>query len=491
MPRFTQPLSNVFRWAGPAAWVLGLSACASVSPPVADAPVAAPLAAVSAWQAPIPSSMSGTAPDDALEPARWWRVFNDDALTALVERALETHTSVRSALAALEQARAQRDLTAAATLPSVGASASAQRAAAGSGSASSVFRAGLDASWEIDVFGARRQGLAASEAEVLSSAAQLGQARVTLAAEVALTYLEWRAQQQRLQVARDNLALQEASLQLTAWRVQAGLASQIDLEQARTTVAQTRAGVAPLEAAVAQNRNALAVLVGLPPQAELGLPLGGSIPMAAATLAVGIPADTLRQRPDIQAAEARVLAALARAAQAEAARYPSFSIGGSLDWRAPRLTDLFDPGALTRALIASVSASLWDGGANQAQVRVQQAGVEQARLALEAAMLQVFQEVEAALLALQASQQRLAHLGDAAEAAIQAETLARHRYASGLVDYLVLLDAQRTRLTAENELATARATWSADHVRLYKALGGGWSRDTLNTDLEAIAHDPR
>lgn len=489
MPRFAEPLSNVFRWAGPAAWVLGLSACASVSPPAADVPVPTPLAAVSAWQAPMP--MSDTAPDDAREPARWWRVFNDDALTALVERALEAHTSVRSAQVALEQARAQRDLTAAATLPSLRGSGSAQRAAAGSGPASNAFRAGLDAGWEIDVFGARRQALAASEAEWLSSAAQLGQARVTLAAEVALTYLEWRAQQQRLQVARDNLALQEASLQLTAWRLQAGLASQLDLEQARATAAQTRSGVAPLEASVAQNRNALAVLAGLPPQADLGLPPGGEVPVAASALAVGIPADTLRQRPDIQVAEARVLAALARAAQAEAARYPSFSIGGSLDWRAPRLMDLFDAGALTRALVASVSASLFDGGANRAQVRVQQAGVEQARLALEAAMVQAFQEVEGALLALQASRQRLAHLGEAAEAAVQAETLARHRYASGLVDYRVLLDTQRTRLAAESELATARATWSADHVRLYKALGGGWSRDTLNTDLETTAHDHR
>lgn len=476
------------RWAAPAT-VLGLLGCASAPPAVPDAQPPASVAAVVAWQAPLPPAAVAP-PSQAADLAAWWRVFGDEGLSQIIERALQAHTSVRAAQAALAQARAQRDLTAAATLPGLRAAASAQRGATAQ-TTSSSFRAGLDASWEVDVFGARGHALEASEADARASAAQLGQARVTLAAEVALTYLEWRAQQHRLQVARDNLAAQEAALQLTEWRAQAGLASQLDRDQARAAVAQTRSSVAPLEAAVAQSRQALAVLAGLPPQADLALPPEGAVPVAADTLAVAIPADTLRQRPDVQAAEARLQAAVARVGQTRAAGWPSLSVGGSLDWRSPRLSDLFDPASLSRALLASVSASVFDGGANRAQVRAQQAAAEQARIALEAAWLQALQEVESALLSLQASRQRLTHLQQAAEAAASAEALARHRYASGLIDYRALLDAQRTRLSAESERVTALAAWSADHVRLYKALGGGWRLDTLTTDLETIAHDPR
>ncbi len=484
MPRLPQPLLLSPRWLGPVVVALGLTACASAPSIVTEPEMPVHLAEVAGWRATSPTAEAGAL-------VQWWRVFQDDDLAGLIERSLEVHTSVRSAQAALAQARAQRDVTAAATLPAVRASGSAQRSATGEATAANAFRAGLDASWELDVFGARRSALAASEAEVRSSAAQLGQARVTLAAEVALTYVEWRAQQQRLQVARDNLALQEASLQLTRWRVEAGLASQLDLAQALAAVGQTRAAVAPLESGVQQNRNALAVLVGLAPQAELDLREGAEVPQAALTLAMGIPADTLRQRPDIQVAEARVMAAVARVAQADATRYPGFSVGGSLDWRSPRLADLFDTGVLTRALVASVSASLWDGGAARAQVSAQAAALEQARVSLEVAMVNALQEVETALLALQASRLRLDHLADAAAAAIQAETLARHRHAGGLIDTRALLDAQRTRLNAESDLSTARASWSTDHVRLYKALGGGWSRDTLIKDLEVSLHEPR
>jgi outer membrane protein, multidrug efflux system len=467
------------RWLGPLALALGLTACASAPP--APPPLATPLPEGQRWRAPTP----GAEPGPLLA---WWRVFNDEHLTHLIERALQTHTSVRSAQAALVQARAQRDVASAATLPGLRASASAQRSATAQRPTGNAFRAGLDASWEWDVWALRRSALGASEADLHASAAQLGQARVTLAAEVALTYLEWRTQQQRLQVARDNLALQEASLQLTRWRAEAGLASQLELTQALAAVGQTRAAVAPLEAGVQQHRNALAALAMGSPQAELGLPEAGSLPQVAYGLALAIPADTLRQRPDIRLAEARVVAALARTAQADAARHPSLSLGGSLDWRAPRLTDLFDAGALTRALVASVTASLWDGGLARAQLRAQEAVLEQARVAWEAAISNALQEVEAALWALQASRQRLDHLLPATAAAVQAESLARQRHASGLIDTRALLEAQRTRLHAESDLAAARATWSADHVRLYKALGGGWSHDTLTQDLEAPLH---
>ncbi|MCD8515388.1 MAG: TolC family protein [Burkholderiaceae bacterium] len=208
----------------------------------------------------------------------WWLAFHDDTLTTLIDASLQAHSSVRSAQAALAQSRAQRDVTEAATLPGLRASGSAQRSGTGSGATSSAFRAGLDASWELDVFGARRLGVEAAEADLLAAAAQLGQARVSLAAEVALTYLEWLTQHQRLQVARQNLIWQEEAQQITLWRQQAGLASQLEVDQTTILVAQTRAAIAPIESSLQQTRNALAVLVGLPPQSSLPLPAEPVIP---------------------------------------------------------------------------------------------------------------------------------------------------------------------------------------------------------------------
>jgi multidrug efflux system outer membrane protein len=170
------------RWAAPAT-VLGLLGCASAPPAVPDAQPPASVAVVVAWQAPLPPAAVAP-PSQAADLAAWWRVFGDEGLSQIIERALQAHTSVRAAQAALAQARAQRDLTAAATLPGLRAAASAQRGATAQ-TTSSSFRAGLDASWEVDVFGARGHALEASEADARASAAQLGQARVTLAAPFA------------------------------------------------------------------------------------------------------------------------------------------------------------------------------------------------------------------------------------------------------------------------------------------------------------------
>ena len=191
----------------------------------------------------------------------------------------------------------------------------------------------------------------------------------------------------------------------------------------------------------------------------------------------GFPAETLRQRADLRVAEQRVLAALARVEQADAARWPSFQLAGSLGLAATRPADLFELSSLTRTLLAGLSASLFDGGAARAQVRAQQAALEQSRLGYEAALLGALQQVEDALAALAGDRERLTRLQAAAGAAANAELLARQRYASGLIDFRTVLDTQRTLLSAQSELETTRAALSADHVRLYLALGGGWTPD--------------
>jgi outer membrane protein, multidrug efflux system len=465
---------------GDKAWVgllggLILTGCASL--PLPDGQKATPQVEVQ-----VPAEWSRQLGNAPAEPVLgvWWQGFKDPVLTDLVAQALKNNPSLRSAQAALQQARAQQAVVGSGSMPLLRASASAQRGQAGSADARNTWRAGLDASWELDLFGGQRSAEAASAADAEATAAQLAQAHVSLAAEVALVYLDWRGVQSRLRLSQASLALQEDTLQLTDWRVQAGLASAIDLEQARVAVAQSRAALPALQTAAQQALNALAVLTGRAPGAlamtvpgsdERSLPLPAPPPMWA----LGVPADTLRQRPDLRVAEQRLVAAVARVDQTQAARYPRLNLSGALGWQSPRLTDLFDVAGLTRSLVLSATGALFDGGANSAQVQAQQAGVEQARLGLETALLTALKEVEDALVALQGTQQRLSHLEVAAESASQAETLARHRYRSGLIDFRTLLDAQRTLVSAQNEWASAQVSWATDHVRLYKALGGGWT----------------
>jgi outer membrane protein TolC len=203
-----------------------------------------------------------------------------------------------------------------------------------------------------------------------------------------------------------------------------------------------------------------------------------AIPQAPADLALAFPAETLRQRADVRSAEHQVSAALARVAAADAARYPSFQLSGSLGLSALTLGTLTDGASVLRSVLASVSAPLFDGGAARAQVQVQQAALDQARAAHEAAVLTALQDVENALAALRGDREKLARQQAAASAAANAELLARQRYQSGLIDFATVLDTQRSLLSAQDSVASTQATLSADHVRLYKALGGGWTPDT-------------
>ncbi|MEZ5664219.1 MAG: efflux transporter outer membrane subunit, partial [Burkholderiaceae bacterium] len=327
-------------------------------------------------------------------------------------------------------------------------------------------------------FGASRAAIDASAADVLASESGLAHTRVSLAAEVAVGYIELRGLQQRLAIASRNLALQQETAQITRWRVQAGLASSLDQEQAVTALEQTQAQIPALQAGVSQSIHALSVLTGQPPATlQARLENAQPIPRPPQTLAVSLPAETLRQRPDVDAAARQIEGALARRRAADAARYPSLQLSGSLGLSALTLGGLGSGATVANALLASLSVPLFDGGAASARVEVQDAALEQAALAYKGAILTALQDVEDALVALAADRERLARLQAAAEAAANAELLARQRYSSGLIDFSSVLETQRSLLSAQDSVATVQASLSADHVRLYKALGGGWQPD--------------
>jgi len=452
---------------------LALCGCANLKP----APQAAtPFDIPAAWAADTVSAAGG-----AYSLAQWWLRFDDPLLASLVKDALLANTSVTGAQAALRQARALRDVAAAALLPAVGGSASGRHGTAGGKSTGNAFNAGLDASWELDVFGVNRSALDASDAAARASAASLGDIQVSIAAETALAYITLRSTQARLAIAGDNLATQQETLQITQWRMQAGLVTSVEAEQARAAVEQTRAQVPALRTAIEQTRHALAVLTGRPPAALAAvLAAPGPLPRAADDLALAIPADTLRQRPDVRATEHQVAAAAARVAQADAARAPNFKLGGSLGLASLTLGTLVNSASVITSLFASVAMPVFDGGAGRSRVQAQQAALDQAQSAYVAAVLAALRDVEDALVALSGNRERLARLRDAADAAGNAARLARQRYASGLVDFQVVLETQRTELSTQDSVATAAADLSSGHVRLYKALGGGWVPDTYD-----------
>ncbi len=430
------------------------------------------------------ASLSPPAPTDsnpaqaALQHRAWWGDFQDPLLSQLVEQALQANTSIRSAQAALQQARALRDVKAASALPGVTLSGSAQRNQTESAGGNNSFNAGLDARWEMDVFGAIRSGLDASKADTLASLASLRDVQVSIAAEVALAYIQLRGQQAQLTIARNNLGSQSETLQLTDWREQAGLVTSLEVEQAKAATAQTSAQIPALSASIAKTRHSLAVLTGQQPLALDPL-LTPSQPVPKVTdlntsAMTAIPADTLRQRADVRAAEHRIQAALSRVDAADAARYPSFNLGGSLSLSALTLAGLTNGASLAGKVLGSLSVPLFDAGAGKSQVLAQQAALEQGRAAYQNTVLTALKEVEDALVSLQSDRQRLQLLQQAATAAENAALLAQNRYNSGLIDFQTVLQTQRTLLSAQDSVASVQADLASDHVRLIKTLGGGW-----------------
>lgn len=454
------------RLAAPALLLL-LSACAGLvpqrsgEPPAVDVPTS--------WSANRDAA-AGTA-----STREWWKAFADPQLTTLVELALRANTDVQTALANLRQARALVTVQNATLLPQAGASGSAQRSKSDNLPGSNLFRAGFDASWEPDLFGANRAGLSATQADARSSAASLGDVQVSIAAEVATAYLQWRGTGVRLDVARENLKLQQETLQIALWRTQAGLGTSLEVEQARAAVEQTRAQIPALEATLAQTASSIAVLTARAPGQLPELATAGEAPTAPDGVALTIPADTLRQRPDVRRAEQDVRAAAARATQAEAQRYPSFSLSGNIGLSALTIGALGASGAGAAALLAGVSIPLFNGGALKAQVDARDAALAGAGSIYQGTVLTALKDVEDSLVALRSAQERRVTLQRAAEAADNASLIARQRYGSGLIDFQTVLDTQRTQLSVQDSLASARTDVATAQVRLVKALGGGWN----------------
>jgi NodT family efflux transporter outer membrane factor (OMF) lipoprotein len=412
--------------------------------------------------------------------SQWWATLNDPVLTELVSRAVQGNFDLKEAKARLREARARRSIATAGLFPTLDASGSASRSrgseGTGGGNTGARFATGFDAAWELDLFGGVRRSVEAAEANLEASREDLRDVLVSLTAEVALNYIEVRSYQARLSVTSANLELQGEAYRLTQSRYEAGLDDELAVQQARSGLENTRSQLPNLRTGLEESKNRLAVLLGEEPgilHEELAQPI--PIPVPPLEVAVGVPAGLLRRRPDVRQAERELAAQTARIGVATAELYPKLTFNGSIGLEALALDNLFSTGSRALSIGPRITWPIFRAGSIRANIEVQSALQEQAVLRYEATVLGALEEVENALVAYAEEQLRNASLVKAANAARESVALALSKYRTGLTDFRDVLDAQRSLRSYEDQLVQSNGTITSNLVRLYKALGGGWT----------------
>jgi len=407
----------------------------------------------------------------------WWTVFNDPILEELIEKARVENRDLRVAVSRVQQARLRVDLAQASRSPqvSIGAGATAND----SGQVSTNI--GLKASWDLDIFGKIARQVESEDALYQATEEDRRDVQVALFAQVAQSYLSVRSLQAQLHAAQKNIESQEEILKLTQVRFDNGLSSGLDISQAKQVLASSQASVPALRIALAQNINTIAVLVGTHPQGlHVDLRDPKPIPVPPATITVGLPAQLLRQRPDIRSAERNIAAQSAKVGVANADLYPSFSLNGNLGF-AGTGGNLFDAANRSFALGPSLQWSIFDGGKVRNQIKFEEFGLEQAVLIYESTVLKALEETESAMTAFIEQRIEADATHRSAQAARTTLQLGTQAYKDGLVDFQDVLSAQQNLFTEDIREAKSRGLASQNLVSLYKALGGGWDPDQSET----------
>ncbi|MCX5891547.1 MAG: efflux transporter outer membrane subunit [Deltaproteobacteria bacterium] len=434
-----------------------------------------------------------------MEPAEyrnWWKIFNDNALDRLIDTAYRENLTLRLAGARVLEARAQLGATVGSLFPQTqqatgsvlknresagtpisGTSASAPRFG---GLSSWESQVGLTANWEIDFWGKFRRAIESADAGLLASIANYDSTLVSLTGDVANFYITIRTLKRRLDIARHNVRLQRESLQIAEARFVGGTTSQRDVEQAKTVLAGTQATIPILETQLRQAKNALSVLLGLPPNRLIEQLRGkDDIPAPPAQVAVGIPVDLLRRRPDVRAAEYNAMAQSAQIGVSKAQLFPAFSLTGnfgmfSSDVGKNALAEMFNWRNRQGSIGPSVQWNIFNYGQITNLVRVQDARFQQLLITYQNTVLSAQREVEDNLIAFLRIQEQAKFLRESAEAARRSLDLAVLQYREGITDFTTVLTAQQALLSAEDSLANALGNISLNLVGVYRALGGGW-----------------
>jgi NodT family efflux transporter outer membrane factor (OMF) lipoprotein len=467
-----------------------------MSEPAALRTAAAALVAISAgcgavgpdYEAPEPAVPAGfreahaaltAAPADA---GAWWRRLGDPVLDGLVARAARQSLDIREALARVQEARALRGVARAEHFPVLDSEVSYRRRRDSENTPLGPFAveadryfAGFEASWEIDLWGRIRRLVEAADADLAATVEAARAVAVAVAAETAASYVELRAMQERIAIARNNIALQEQTLALVRARFESGLVGERDVAQAASNLATTRSRVPALASAQRTAENRLTVLLGLPPGALAEeLAAAKPVPVPPVEIAVGVPADLVRRRPDVRAAERELAAETARIGVAEGELYPRLTLLGSLGLESDHVSDLVDSGSKVFGIGPSIRWNVFDAGRLRGRVAAQDARADQAFVRWERAVLVALEETENAMTAFVLEQARRAQLDEAVTEARRAVEFAGTQYREGLTDFQNVLDSERELADLDDQLAQSRAAITANAVALYRALGGGW-----------------
>lgn len=455
--------------AGIAAGALILAAChapAQRALPVATAPAA--------WSAPETS---------ALEPEiAWWSSFHDPVLDELVREAARTNLDVELARSRVREARALYRAAGGSLEPQLNLNAGVTRSFPSRNTPQGAFakegdlwQAGFDASWELDFFGRNGAQVAAARAGVAAAESGLAGTRLVLLSELARNYIELRGTEVQIGVVRANAALQRDTLDLTRSRQQAGLATGLDEARAEAQLAGTESQLPALEAARRASMQRIALLLGRQPESiPAGLESARPLPEAPAAPGAGTPAGLLRRRPDIRAAEHTLERYQELARSAEGDLYPRITLRASLGQQGSEFQSALDSASRAWAIGPSIVLPLFDRGTLRAAAEAADERAQQALITWQKTVLVAFVEVEQALTEVARERERQAKLAESLAASERALSYAGELQARGLVDFFQVIDAQRTRLAAESELAASRTALSQKTVALYKALGGGW-----------------
>jgi len=458
-----------------------LQACAAVGPDYEPPVIATP----DAWAEQITEDLA-RGPDSALQ--NWWTVFEDPVLDSLIERCRAQNLDLLVATSRVRESRAVLAIAQGAKLPVAEGEASAaatkqsddgplqQVAPPGGFESQDLLQLRVDAGWELDVFGRVRRSIEAAGAQYQASVEDYRDVMVTLFAEVALAYTDARSAQQRIRYLQDNVATQRESLALAVDSFESGVSSRLDVAQAETSLAVTQALIPAVQASLNQSLNRLAVLLGQDAGSlRQELQAVGPVPAPGEAIGVGVPADLLRQRPDIRRNERLLAAQTAQIGVATADLYPSFSIGGFIGLQSRSAADLFDGSSVTWGLGTPIQWSLFDGGRIRSNIEVQDEKAQQRLLQYRNSVLGAIEEVENAIVGYNLSQTRKQLLGQAVSSAGEALDLVLVQYRAGLTDFNNVLVTQRELQTQQDHLVVAESDVVLDLIALYKALGGGWS----------------
>jgi len=468
-----------------ASGMLLLSGCAAVGPDY-QLPV---LAAPTQWS----ETQELTAAAPQLAPAAWWQNFNDPLLNGLIEQADQASLDLAQARARIVQARSDLTIAGAARLPALNASGSVTRSDSSNNTATSaltanngtgtVYLAGFDAGWEIDVFGGLRRGIEAAQARVDASVESLHATLLTLRGELVRNYVALRANQEQLEITRQSVAAMQQTLEVTRERYRLGLISYLDVAQAAAQKSATESDIPTLEAAIKQSIHRLAILCGQEPSAlksQLAEPY--PMPSYAGLIATGLPAELLARRPDLRQAERQLAAASADIGVATAELYPKFDLTLGLGLQSNNASHFFERASRYWSVVPGISLPLFTGGKTTALIESKRAVYDEALALYRATFNTALEDVENALAAWYAEQTRQQTLAEAVTANTDAVKLAQESYRRGLTTFLNVLTAENSLFTTQRNLSQSKANLLTDLVALNKALGGGWDVSVRDKD---------